>query len=360
MKESKTRTRTFFLLGFLIVLFLGAGEIAFADRNDDEGEGEGFPVPILFGVSLDALTPNFGNPRGGGSREHEGLDMLAPEGTPVVSPTEAEVARVGDYPGAGKYVITENDGGERFYYYHLEDQAEDLDRGDELEAGELIGFVGSTGNASEAVPHLHFEIREDGDPKDPYERITEEFELDEKIDFLEEILGDVDNEEELAEFLTKKYPGVFIQARAKDIELPEEILDELPDDFEDGGGAPTRDLSVGSEGGAVSLLQSILIAGGYLDITTPTGYFGPLTKAALVEYQEENDIEPASGYYGPITQAHMSNAPGGEGDEREESDDEDQNEDNEELRKKLIAKIATLTKLVAELVERVADLKEGT
>ena len=67
----------------------------------------------------------------------------------------------------------------------------------------------------------------------------------------------------------------------------------------------TRDLTVGSTGADVSALQQILIDSGYLDIVTPTTYFGSMTKAALVKYQKENGIS-ATGYFGPITRGFVN------------------------------------------------------
>jgi murein DD-endopeptidase MepM/ murein hydrolase activator NlpD len=130
---------------------------------------QNLPMPVLFGVNIFSLTPDFGDPRSGG-REHEGQDILAPRGAPIISPTEAVVLDRGVWPGAGNYVSTANPGGENFRYMHL-DQPSHLRPGDKLEAGDLIGFVGATGNASGGAPHLHFEIRKSG-AIDPYPRLT--------------------------------------------------------------------------------------------------------------------------------------------------------------------------------------------
>jgi len=69
----------------------------------------------------------------------------------------------------------------------------------------------------------------------------------------------------------------------------------------------TRNLTVGSTGADVTALQQILIDGGYLDIASPTTYFGSMTKAALVKYQRENAIS-ATGYFGPITRAFVNSS----------------------------------------------------
>lgn len=293
------------------------------DDEDDEDETdldlsddhENLPVPVLFGVSVDDIYPSFGDPRDGGSRSHEGLDLLAPEGTPIVSLTDAEVERIGSFSGAGNYVITETENDERFYYYHLEDQADYLDRGDDIEAGDLIGFVGSTGNAHESAPHLHLEIHEDRDPQDPYPRITRDFSLAEKMRILENVFDDADDEEELAEFLVREFRGAFREAVRQGLDIPEPVLDELPADFNEVSTVPQRDLTVGAEGGDVRILQQTLIDSGHLQISSPTGYFGPLTESALASYQESSGIEPASGYYGPITRSHLQGSTGSQASE---------------------------------------------
>jgi murein DD-endopeptidase MepM/ murein hydrolase activator NlpD len=303
------------------------GEVLLASHNDDEDDDgstrysssvrrkinvldedivDRLFIPILFGVSVRQLTPNFGDPRDGGARSHEGLDILAPLGTPIVSPTDAVVTGIGTFSGAGKYVRTANPGGERFYYYHLSDFAEDLDTGDELESGDLIGYVGDTGNAQGGPAHLHFEIREDRDIKDPFERIVLDLELADKIEYLAPILRNTDDEEEFAEFLVEEFSAEFRQALQQGIELPDPIAELISPARFASVAAPSRDLEIGDEGPDVSALQSRLIAEGYLEIAAPTGYFGPQTQAAVRAYQIANGISPSTGNYGPLTRTHMT------------------------------------------------------
>lgn len=281
-------------------------EVRDAIDDLDNDSVEDLPIPILFGVSLSNLYPNFGDPRDGGDRVHEGFDMMALDGTPIVSPTDAVVIRVGDGSSSGKYVSTANPGDETFVYMHLSDVA-DIDEGDVLEAGDLIGYVGNTGNASGGAAHLHFEIREDREPTDPYERITHEFSLEDKMEFLDNILDEIDDADELAEFLVAEYQNVFIAAGSQGLSVPEIIIDELPLTARNtiATGLPARDLELGSSGPDVVALQSRLISEGYLDLITPTDQFGPLTQAALIRYQTAKGIVPASGYYGPLTRASM-------------------------------------------------------
>lgn len=68
----------------------------------------------------------------------------------------------------------------------------------------------------------------------------------------------------------------------------------------------TRDLALGTRGGDVSALQQFLIAGGFLKMPNPSGYFGPLTKSALSAWQASVGINPASGFFGPISREKIN------------------------------------------------------
>jgi murein DD-endopeptidase MepM/ murein hydrolase activator NlpD len=278
----------------------------------DKDEVEEIPIPILFGLKLNNLWSNFGDPRDGGDRTHEGLDIMAPEGAPIVSPTEAVVTKTGTGGSAGKYVYTANPGGETFIYMHLSEIL--VKGGDVLEPGDLIGLVGDTGNAKGGAPHLHFEIREKK-AKDPFPRITEEFTLKEKISFLDDAIEQAKDEDEFIEFLIENYSGELLLAKNTGLKLPSDLLKELnkvpaisPKSTADV--LSPLDLAVGSEGPMVSIVQSILIlnntgpAARTLAATGATGSFGPLTKAALMEYQAAHGIS-ATGYFGPQTRAFM-------------------------------------------------------
>mgnify|MGYP002622172885 CR=1 FL=1 len=247
------------------------------DRDDlDDDPVDEFSIPILFGVQHNEVIRDFGDLRGGGTRLHEGQDMHAPQGTPIVSPTEAIVIRTGTGPSAGKYVYTANPGGETFRYMHLDDIA-DLDPGDELDVGDLIGTVGDTGNAPDGVYHLHFEVRDDdNDATDPYPRLDEAFTVKEKMSFLRDILRNFRSSErkEYAQFLVKTFTEDFQEALREDYDFPDEIEDAM-DDIGIVSAAKLQDqlneliasiprilsleLENGDSGAAVQLLQLFLI-----------------------------------------------------------------------------------------------------
>ncbi len=124
------------------------------------------PVPVR-GVAPGQLRDTWGAARSGG-RFHEGIDILAPRGTPVVSTTEGIVARLGTGGLGGRVVWITGPAGWRHYYAHLDRWAA-LREGAWVAAGTVLGFVGSSGNAAGGPTHLHYGIyRRDGEPINPY------------------------------------------------------------------------------------------------------------------------------------------------------------------------------------------------
>lgn len=114
-------------------------------------------VPV-HGVSPAQLRDDFMAPRSGG-RHHHAIDILAPRLTPVIAADHGRVLalRSNTLGGLILYIV---DDAERFVYYyaHMDSYREGLRVGDRLRPGEVVGYVGSTGNASDAVPHLHLQI----------------------------------------------------------------------------------------------------------------------------------------------------------------------------------------------------------
>lgn len=123
------------------------------------------PVPVD-GVHPSDLIDTWGDARSGG-RRHEGIDIFASRRTPVRSATEGIVARRGGNPLGGRTVTILGPAGWRHYYAHLEHYA-GHGRGDWVEAGEVIGFVGTSGNAPDHAPHLHYAVFAGGSAVNPY------------------------------------------------------------------------------------------------------------------------------------------------------------------------------------------------
>ena len=113
------------------------------------------PVPVD-GVEPSDLADTWGDTRSGG-RSHEGIDIFARRRTPVRSTTPGIVVRRGENPLGGRTVWILGPGGWRHYYAHLQAYA-GHSTGDRVAAGEVIGFVGTSGNAPADAPHLHYGI----------------------------------------------------------------------------------------------------------------------------------------------------------------------------------------------------------
>ncbi|HOX30589.1 MAG TPA: peptidoglycan DD-metalloendopeptidase family protein [Candidatus Paceibacterota bacterium] len=248
-------------------------------------------IPVLFGVYRMHLKPNFGEWRGNG-RTHEGLDIVVPKGAPIVSPTGAVVLSAGTGASSGKTVSTANPGGETFVYMHL-DSIANVKSGDILEPGDLIGFAGNSGNAAGGAAHLHFEIRHNG-ATDPYPRLLTDFTFKEKISFVSKILEQSNDETALAAFLAANYATELYAAQNSGVALPKKIALALSAGLK-------NTLSLGARNASVAALQTFLInqgkgpAANALACYGPTGYFGKVTEAALVEYKSFTKISPADG-----------------------------------------------------------------
>lgn len=103
-----------------------------------------------------ALADTWGAARSGG-RSHQGIDIMAPEGTPVLAVADGKLVRFFDSERGGISIYQFDENEEFvFYYAHLSGRA-NVREGQEVRQGDVIGFVGQTGNAP--VPHLHFEIQ---------------------------------------------------------------------------------------------------------------------------------------------------------------------------------------------------------
>ena len=103
-----------------------------------------------------AFTDTWGAPRSGG-RTHKGVDMIAARGTPLVAIEAGSILRMRNSGLGGITVYLKGASGDEYYYAHLDAWADGLYAGQSVAVGELIGYVGNTGNAQYTVPHLHFE-----------------------------------------------------------------------------------------------------------------------------------------------------------------------------------------------------------
>ncbi len=116
------------------------------------------------GFDPKALRDNFDEARG--IRRHEALDIMAARGTPVVAADDGTIAKL-FRSVAGGITIYQLDPSEKFVYYyaHLDRYRDGLAEGEAVKRGDVIGYVGSTGNAPANAPHLHFTIFQLGPEK---------------------------------------------------------------------------------------------------------------------------------------------------------------------------------------------------
>lgn len=129
-------------------------------QNDDTGKDDEFLNPTL-GV----LTSNFGTRWG---RLHSGIDIGADEGEAICAAKSGRVIFSGTADGYGNYIKIDHGGGLETAYGHCSVLAANV--GDEVERGQTIAYVGSTGNST--GPHLHFEVKIDGEFKNPLDYVV--------------------------------------------------------------------------------------------------------------------------------------------------------------------------------------------
>ncbi len=111
----------------------------------------------LKNVKKTQIANTWGAARDGG-RSHEGQDIFAPRGTPILSATTGYVVKIGEDNLGGHTVSVIGDGGRKYYYAHLDSYAPNLEVGDYVTRNTVLGYVGSTGNADGTPPHLHFGV----------------------------------------------------------------------------------------------------------------------------------------------------------------------------------------------------------
>lgn len=177
------------ILFFAAMIWVSAvppeGEGASAIVVDEASAGQpvfvsapsGLAIPVA-GVAPADLIDTYGQDRDGGARDHNAIDIMAPAGTPVIAAADGVVEKLYFSEGGGgiSAYVRSDDGQWIHYYAHLQAYAPGLAEGQRLRRGDAVGLVGSTGNAEDAGPHLHFAIHamgpgeawHEGTPINPY------------------------------------------------------------------------------------------------------------------------------------------------------------------------------------------------
>jgi murein DD-endopeptidase MepM/ murein hydrolase activator NlpD len=135
-------------------------------RTKTLATNKGFVFPVY---GEHSFSDDYGAPRAD-TGAHEGNDIFAATGTPVVAVCDGSLNRVGTLPISGNRLWVKCDkGDDAFFYAHLSAFATDTRNGLKVKAGQVLGFVGSTGDAEQTPPHCHFEVHpHNGGPVDPY------------------------------------------------------------------------------------------------------------------------------------------------------------------------------------------------
>jgi murein DD-endopeptidase MepM/ murein hydrolase activator NlpD len=133
--------------------------------------GSGLHMPVV-GVKSRDLDDSWHAPRDGGSRMHKGIDIFAPKGTPIVAVEDGIISYIGDQPKGGHCLWLTTENGTSFYYAHLDRWAPGMYEGMEVQTGDLLGFVGNTGNAIHTPSHLHFGISQNDEMVNPFPLLT--------------------------------------------------------------------------------------------------------------------------------------------------------------------------------------------
>jgi murein DD-endopeptidase MepM/ murein hydrolase activator NlpD len=172
-------------LAFFITLMFALIASGFARAGNESAEdarllmSHRLLIPVA-GLTHADLHDTFDERRG--ASRHEAIDIAAPRGTPVVAAGDGRIAKLfKSVPGGLTIYQFDPDESFAYYYAHLDRYAEGLAEGMTLKRGEPLGYVGSTGNASPAAPHLHFAIFRlgpgrrwwEGTPINPYPFLNE-------------------------------------------------------------------------------------------------------------------------------------------------------------------------------------------
>lgn len=229
-----------------------------------------FPV----GGSEYLFRNDFLEPRGGGTRQHQGNDIIAAKMTPLLAAVNGYVnfLAIPEAPW-GYEVELQDDEGYTYDYLHVNNDTPGTDDGKgglanayatgiahgvRVTAGQLVGWVGDSGNAETTVPHLHFEMH------DPEHKVINPFQS-----------------------LVAASGGKGVSASLPSTGTIEPTFEEKKASLRYIFSKATQD---GSESSEVRQLQLTLKAMGYFTYPVATGYFGPITRDAVIAYQKKKGL----------------------------------------------------------------------
>lgn len=184
--HSRVLMRSLALVTAVVVGVGGLTPTISADARTD------LPFEVVFPQEASAteFQDTYGQSRSGG-RSHKGTDLLAPRMTEVYAAAAGVVVYVGTNNLSGRNLRISHGGGWESHYVHLNNDnpgtddgqapwtltvAPGIEEGARVEAGQLVAWVGDSGNAESTTPHTHFELRHDGTPMNAYPLLIEAFE----------------------------------------------------------------------------------------------------------------------------------------------------------------------------------------
>jgi len=182
MEASFTMRPILFAFVFIAVIFTG-GLDALSPAAAQAGDEEDFVMDAFPHPTADVDFWDSWGARRSGGRPHRGTDIMSPRGTPVVAVAAGEIIIKKWHDLSGWYLGIRHDGGWDTYYVHLNNDTLGTDDGEGgeatafapgievgvlVEAGDVIGYVGDSGNAENTQPHTHFSLRKDDRPVNPF------------------------------------------------------------------------------------------------------------------------------------------------------------------------------------------------
>lgn len=175
---------------FAVAVTVGVGVLLPAGPATANSSVPPFEVVFPQETGATEFRDTYGHARSGG-RQHNGTDLLAPRATEIYAIADGTVIYVGTNNLSGRNVKIDHGDGWESYYLHLNNDnvgTDDgsasweltvpagIEEGTQVQAGQLIAWVGDSGNAEGTTPHTHFEIRYQGAPIDPYRILSEAYE----------------------------------------------------------------------------------------------------------------------------------------------------------------------------------------
>lgn len=191
-----TLLRAFSIAVISTAIFTTSTWITPATRAVASDERSAFVLTVFPHESADTgFSNSWGNRRSGG-RRHTGTDIISPRGTEVLAVADGVITALGEGRLSGYFIRIDHGDGWATSYMHLNNDTYGTDdgeggtwtaffptlqEGDEVIAGEVIGYVGDSGNAEGTVPHTHFEVKYDGDKVNPYNYLQAAFERENRL-----------------------------------------------------------------------------------------------------------------------------------------------------------------------------------